>query len=171
MFAVSGGDMKMWKKLAALGALSVAVSISAIIPERWKRFQRDRAYPQLVEACARSILSNDPLADARDDIARNEDRFYFDAHNGTTVTFSADGFTPPDRGGARCSPTRAAWPLRDWPQQFQRFAEFTLVSGNDGDNTAPQQTSCGMAMNAYFHAYNREMARLNPQSITRYCQP
>lgn len=123
--------------MIAIGVFVVLVALGLVW---WSQARsRDLAAAQSHAQCLRDVSREDPVAVARRDLDRGEDRPFFQA---------APAHAP---GIAGCATGGAYTDNRPWP-----FAE-------------PQDEDCAAAANRWVRAYNAELARLDPTVSAKYC--
>jgi hypothetical protein len=124
--------------MIAIGVFVVLVALGLVW---WSQAQsRDFAEAQSHAQCLRDVSREEPVAVARRDLDRGEDRPFFQA----TPASHAPGI-------AGCSAGGAYTDNRPWP-----FAR-------------PQGDDCAEAESRWVRAYNAELARLDPMVSAKYC--
>lgn len=152
-----------WSSAATIAILLVFVAGSALLVA-FKRSQDANADA----VCVAEVANADPRRDAEKDARAGEDRFYFFSHGGESVTETADGLPPsPFQYGHDCDSDGIISHRR--PPAFARIkAPRRTDDGSCCDISIPR-TECGRMIDEYSVRYNREMARLSPSSIEKYC--
>ncbi|MDE8653064.1 hypothetical protein [Novosphingobium album (ex Liu et al. 2023)] len=157
--------MQSLRTTPALVAVGLFVVLLAAGIVWWSQaWTRKAAADSAVHACLADLARRDPQRDARADLTRGEDRFYFVTHDGVALRMTADGViaaTGECREGGDFADTRP-YPFDPRP------------AGGDPApaccNRDPAPDACGKAQAAYIRAYNAEIARRNPRSIAKYCK-
>lgn len=152
-----------WSSAAAIAILLVIVAGAALLVA-FKRSQDANADA----VCVAEVANADPRRDAETDIRNGEDRFYFLSHGGEIQTETADGLPPaPSQYGHDCESDGILANRR--PPAFGRLKALRHAAGGFCCDIDVPRTSCGRAIDEYSVRYNREMARLSPSSIEKYC--
>ncbi|EDL48836.1 hypothetical protein [Erythrobacter sp. SD-21] len=144
---------------AFIGVAAILLAFSGGGVVWWSQGEADRSESEnTVQSCVSEMARRDPLAEARADLARGEDRPLLVYHNGEAPFFGADGI--PECGFLPSPP-------------HSRYAHFDL--GPTTDEVAPccdrdpMPNPCGKAQMDWTRAYNAELARLKPEIVGKYC--
>jgi hypothetical protein len=118
-------------------------------------------------ACMSAVRKVDPATEARRDISRGEDRFFFQTHNGVVLKATADGVGVAQQPFQECE--QSIGQKRGRPRPFSEFSSAFRRPGQYCCDQDPPLTDCGMAVDRYVRSYNAEMAKVSPKSVVKYC--
>ncbi|PEQ14392.1 hypothetical protein B2G71_01995 [Novosphingobium sp. PC22D] len=123
----------------------------------WSRADREA---QGIAACLDAVDARDPARAAREDLARGEDRPFFVSRPVAPGAAVALGISGCAAGGAFTD---------NRPFPFDR--SFALAPrGERAASGVSDLTECGRAQEVWVHAYNAELARLDPRVSAKYCR-